>query len=127
MRPLCPDDNISFTCDVETEAGSTVWEFSNGTCELMGNRFPLIHKSENCRNASNVCGPFTAHNCDPGDDQYCTVSTLTIQDLSKVANGTVIQCYNHSFPFKYDVIGTATIVKEGQCYYKSPSIHPLNL
>ena len=111
MRPLCPGDSVSYICDVDV-ADNTLWYFPDGTCDSMHNRIVLIHSSARCMNATNVCGPFTAENCDPGEDQPCTVSTLNV-DLSEVANGTLIRCYVTSLS-NHDEVGNATIVKAGQ-------------
>ena len=113
---FCPGDEVTYTCDVGTAMGNTIWSFSKGSCFPMNsfNEIVLLQSSAaKCYIGSYVCQAFTATNEHPGANQPCTVSLLTV-DLDKALNNTVIQCLNLPLVGTSVEIGSATLVKEDE-------------
>ena len=115
---FCPGDEVTYTCDVGTALGSTIWSFSKGSCSPTSsfyNQIVLLQSSvANCYIGSYLCHAFTATNVYPGANQpACTVSLLTV-DLDKALNNTVIQCLNVPLLGTSVEIGSATLVKEDE-------------
>ena len=108
---FCPGDEVTYTCDVGTARGNTVWEFTEGTCEEENDEIVLLQTAGvSCFNSISVCQGFVAENIDPGPNQPCTVSILTV-NLSKAANETVIKCLNIPLSGNAIEIGNATLSK----------------
>ena len=108
---FCPGDEVTYTCDVGTPLGSTVWSFPEGTCEEENNEILLIQSAgANCINSIGACQGFVAENIDLGAGQPCTVSILSV-NLSRAANDTIITCLNVPPIGSPAEIGSATLLK----------------
>ena len=88
---VCPGDVVTYTCDVTTVMGSTVWSLPAGTCTDSDDAIALT-QTTGCAAATGVCGPFEAVN-QPDVGGQCLVSTLTVTASLDISN-SLIQCTN---------------------------------
>ena len=110
---FCPGDEVTYTCDVGTAYGSTVWSFPEGTCNEKNNEVVLLQSSfAECASGVYTCGGFSARNIDLGEGQHCTVSKLMV-DLNKAASETAVKCLNIQTNGSFNEVGKADITKAG--------------
>ena len=74
---------MTYTCNVTTVMGSTVWRLPAGTCTDSDNAIGLT-QTIGCSAATGMCGPFEAAN-QPAVGGQCLVSTLTVTATLLVA------------------------------------------
>ena len=110
---FCPGDEVTYTCDVGTAYGSTLWSFPEGTCKEKNNEIVLLQSYlANCASGIHACGGFSVRNLDLGEGQHCTVSKLMV-DLNKTASKTAVYCLNSLANGSFIEIGKADITKAG--------------
>ena len=103
---------MTYTCDVATVMGSTVWRLPAGTCPENDDAIGLPHTT-GCSTATGMCGPFEAAN-KPSVGGECSVSTLTVTASHNI-NNSHIECTNEPpDPLgNVVIVGDATLLVEG--------------
>lgn len=114
-EPLCPMDNINFTCALISNAinVSTLWSGSGFQCSANSNTITVTQMSNSTLNKSPVfCGNISAVMVQI--DGTCYTSVLTIP-TPHYFNGTTVQCYNGS-----TLIGNSTVQVRVQSTFICP-------
>ena len=106
---VCPEDVVTYTCDVTAVMGSTVWSLPAGTCP--GDAIGLT-QTIGCSAATGItCGPFVAAN-QPAVGGVCLVSTLTVTASHDISN-SLVQCTNQPPVGNATSVGNVTLLVAG--------------